>query len=98
MNDTGSPANGHTGDDDTGEVSRELREVALVLRECLARLDRVGAGIPAIHVNAAVEHLAALQGEAANDLAGAGGSLGRPFAAEIDARLLCILPATGRSH
>lgn len=87
-----------TDNDNTGEASRELREIALVLRECLARLDRVGAGIPAIHVNAALEHLASLRGEPASDLAGAIVTPGPPLAAEIDARLLCIVPGTGRSH
>ncbi|MEE4337095.1 hypothetical protein [Erythrobacter sp.] len=86
----------------------ELAEVARILRECLARLDRVGAGIAAIHVNAAIEHLAALgEGAAARFAAvpdpmdaarqGSAGRAGERFAS-IDPRLLCILPATGQPH
>lgn len=82
----------------------ELAEIMGVLRECLARLDRARAGIAAIHVNAAIEHLAALGGAEiapvgenaqALERIGAGGD--DPLAA-IDPRLICILPATGRPH
>jgi len=86
----------------------ELAEVAHILRDCLARLDRVGAGIAAIHVNAAIEHLADLREGAAPRFAAAcdamdaarQGSAGRAGGriASIDPRLLCILPATGQSH
>lgn len=85
-------------------VEEELAGVARTLGDCLARLDRLGAGIAAIHVNAAVEHLAALGeetasgfGEASDAIASArGGEHDRPCA--IDPRLIDILPAMGRSH
>ena len=48
------------GDDLKTRTRHELADVALILGDCLERLDRVGAGIAAIHVNAAIEHLAEL--------------------------------------
>lgn len=38
-------------------IQSELHDVALVLDQCLTRLDTIGAGIAAVHVNAAIEHL-----------------------------------------
>jgi hypothetical protein len=91
---------------DTNATNAELMNVALVLTDCLERLDRVGAGIAAIHVNAAIEQLASTLGaervgtarpedlELAWDTdEGGADCLGR-----FDPRLIRILPANGPPH
>ena len=86
------------------DTEQELADIALTLRGCLARLDRVGAGIAAIHVNAAIEHLAAIGPEEATGLGAISGAHdpapqgGDDRLASIDQRLLFVLPGTGRPH
>ncbi|MEQ8412023.1 MAG: hypothetical protein RIC51_08680 [Erythrobacter sp.] len=80
----------------------ELAEIADILHDCLARLDRIGAGIAAIHVNAAIEHLTAL-GEATGsgdgcDSIHAARKGDRERLVSLDPRLLWILPATGQPN
>ncbi|KPP93224.1 MAG: hypothetical protein ACOCYR_07510 [Erythrobacter sp.] len=84
----------------------ELIDVALVLTDCLVRLDRAGAGIAAIHVNAAIEHLAAGLGAQAGaeppggDAAPAWDLSGEDadWPEQYDARLVGILPPNGQPH
>jgi len=85
-------------------AEHELAEIGRTLGKCLARLDYAGAGIAAIHVNAAIEHLAAMNGAEGTDP----GLISDPLdparrsandrLASIDPRLLLIFPATGRPH
>ena len=68
----------------------ELDDVARILGECLTRLDAVGAGIAAIHVNAAVEDLAGLREYAFGEPPECTGDMSR--FASFDPDLLCACP------
>jgi hypothetical protein len=85
-------------------VEDELACIARRLGDCLTQLDGLGAGIAAIHVNAAIEHLAALGEEAAPGFGAASVAIDSARADDkdrpgtIDWRLLGILSAMGRPH